>query len=339
MWEYKVLPDPSPLTPKSILPLKHLQNPFIRMTSPTNLKPGFSSPDFSWDNYIKYRPAYPYSLWKRIYYYHDSHAGQYGVAHDVGAGAGIASQDLAPKFRHVIVSDPNDNYTNIASERLISQLGSPKEKFTFLQERGEKSSVESATVDMLVVCEAIHWMDIDLAMEEFARQVKPGGTLAILHYGRPIMIDSPRAQEVWDQMFDVWGERNFYRDEVHTRTIRNGVTGLDVVPFPPENWEHVRRIQINTCGKDDAFSMSVKHTDPFPSRVGKEDVKEWLEDDADWLDEKYVQWLKGLFASFIPAIPEGEIRELWDEMEDAVGKGKRVKFTWPVVQLLATRRE
>ena len=103
-------------------------------------------------------------------------------------------------------------------------------------------------------------------------------------------------------------------------------------------WKYGLTIWVWT-GKDDAFSMSVKHTDPFPSRVGKEDVKEWLEDDADWLDEKYVQWLKGLFASFIPAIPEGEIRELWDEMEDAVGKGKRVKFTWPVVQLLATRRE
>ncbi|PVH78464.1 S-adenosyl-L-methionine-dependent methyltransferase [Cadophora sp. DSE1049] len=303
------------------------------MSSPTDAKPGFS-----WDNYIRYRPAYPSSFWNRIYSYHDSHSGQYGVAHDVGSGAAIASQDLAPSFQHVIVSDPNDSYTNIASERLISQFDGPKQKFTFLQEKGESSSVESASVDLLAVCEAIHWMDIDLAMEEFARQVKPGGTLAISHYGRPIMIDNPRAQEIWDRMFDVWGERNFYRDEVHTRTIRNGVTGLDVVRFSPQYWESVRRIWINTCGKEDAFSMSVKHTDPFPSRVGEGDAKEWIEDDGDWMDERDAQWLKGLFASFIPTIAEDDIKDLWEEMENVVGKEKKVRFTWPVVQLLATKR-
>ncbi|KAK0121171.1 hypothetical protein ONS96_011352 [Cadophora gregata f. sp. sojae] len=309
------------------------------MTSSSEPKPGFSSPDFSWDIYIKYRPAYPRSFWDRIYNYHDSHSGQYGVAHDVGSGAGIASHDLARKFRHVIVSDPNDNYTNIASERLISQYGHPKEKFTFLQEKGEKSSVKNATVDLLVVCEAIHWMDVDLAMEEFARQLKPGGTLAISHYGRPIMIDNPRAQSIWDRIFDIWVERNFYRDEVHTRTVKNGDTGLDVVQFSPEHWkEGVKRIWINTGGQEDAFSMSVRHTDPFPSRVGAGEVKVWIENDGDWMDEGDLQWLKGLFATFIPAIPEEKINDLWDEMDDAVGKGNKIRFTWPVVQLLATKR-
>ncbi|KAG4439682.1 hypothetical protein IFR05_004819 [Cadophora sp. M221] len=309
--------------------------------SPTiDQKPGFSALNFSWDEYIQYRPAYLSSFWNRIYSYHSSHSGDFGVAHDVGAGAGIASQDLARNFEKVIVSDPNDNYTNIASARLITQLEYPKEKFTFLQEKGEESSAGSATVDLLVVCEAIHWMNIDVAMKEFARQVKPGGTLAISLYGRPVMVDNDAAQRVWDRIFDVWGERNFYRDEVHTRTFRNGVTGLDVVPFPMDHWEKgVRRVWINTRGKDDAFSMSVKHTDPFPSRVGRYDVKEWIEDDEDWVDEKDVQWLKGLFASFIPTIPEEEIEELWNEMEDVVGKGKKVKFEWPVVQLLATRRQ
>ncbi|KAH6714066.1 S-adenosyl-L-methionine-dependent methyltransferase [Leptodontidium sp. MPI-SDFR-AT-0119] len=307
---------------------------------PTIEKPGFSAPSSSWDEYIRYRPAYPPSFWNRIYNYHSSHLGQFGVAHDVGAGAGIASQDLARNFEKVIVSDPNDNYTTIASVRLITQSGYPKEKFTFMQERGEESSVESATVDLLVVCEAIHWMEIDVVMKEFARQVKPGGTLAISHYGRPVMVDNVAAQGVWDRMFDVWGERNFYRDEVHTRTIRNGVTGLDVIPFSMDHWEEgVRRVWINTRGKDDAFSMSVKHTDPFPSRVGEGDVREWIEDDGDWVDEKDVQWLKGLFASFIPTIPEDEIKELWDEMEDVVGKGKKVRFAWPIVQLIARRRQ
>ncbi|KAH7346335.1 S-adenosyl-L-methionine-dependent methyltransferase [Rhexocercosporidium sp. MPI-PUGE-AT-0058] len=283
-------------------------------------KPGFSTPDFSWDEYIRYRPSYPSSFWNHIYSYHSSHSGHFGVAHDDGAGAGIASQDLALKFEKIIVSDPNDNYANIASSRLITQFGYPSSKFTFLQERGESSSVESATVDLLVVCEAIHWMDIDAVMGEFARKVKPDGTLAISHYGWPVMVGNDAAQRVWNRMFDVWEEKNFYRDEVRTRTIKNGVTGLDVVPFSMDDWKE-----------------GARH--PFPSRVGEKDVKEWIENDGDWIDEKAVQWLKGFFASFIPTVPKDEIRELWDNMEEAVGRGNKVKFAWPVVQLLATRRQ
>ncbi|CZT43234.1 uncharacterized protein RSE6_03236 [Rhynchosporium secalis] len=309
------------------------------MSSSTGVKPGFAAQGFSWENYIRYRPAYPASFWSRIYKYHESHNGKFDVAHDVGAGAGIASQDLAKRFEKVIVSDPNDNYVNIASERLVSQFGHSAAKFNFLQEGGEKSSVGSARVDLIVVCEAIHWMNFEAVMVEFARQIKPGGSLAISHYGRPIMIDNPAAQSAWDKLFDIWTDRNLNRDELHNQCLRKSISGLDTVPFSPEHWEEgVQRIWINSRGDSDSFQMSVRHAKPFASKVGDGDVKSLIEDDEDWIEQRNVQWLKGMFASFIPSIPEEELQDLWDEMDIAVGKGKDVKVGWPVVQLLATKR-
>jgi 2-polyprenyl-3-methyl-5-hydroxy-6-metoxy-1,4-benzoquinol methylase len=85
-------------------------------------KPGFSAPGFNWSDYIRYRPVYPTSHYERIYEHHRLHSGSWKTAHDVGAGAGIASQELAKKFERVIVSDPNDGYVNIASPRLINEL-------------------------------------------------------------------------------------------------------------------------------------------------------------------------------------------------------------------------
>jgi trans-aconitate 3-methyltransferase len=76
------------------------------MANSKDEKLGFSAPGFSWTEYIKYRPLYPQSFFKRIYDYHTERSNSWQTAHDVGAGAEIASQDLATKFETVILSDP-----------------------------------------------------------------------------------------------------------------------------------------------------------------------------------------------------------------------------------------
>jgi trans-aconitate 3-methyltransferase len=154
------------------------------MTTSTEEKPGFSAPGFSWTEYIKYRSLYPPSFFERIYDYHTAHSNTWETAHDVGAGAGIASQNLATRFETVILSDPNDDYVDIAVTRLTTEFGFPQSKFKLLQEGAEKSSLGDGEVDLVICCEAIHWTDILRSMGEFARQLKKGGTFAISVYGR-----------------------------------------------------------------------------------------------------------------------------------------------------------
>src|SRR4051812_16219367 len=161
----------------------------------------FQATGFSWDEYVAYRPAYPQSFFTRLTTHHKTHSRlPFKTLHDVGAGPGIATSTLAPTFTHLIVSDPNPTYTSLARTRL-SSLPYPEGKFTFLTEPAERSSVETGSIDCLVICEALHWCDLSLAIASFARQLKSGGTFAQVMYSPPVIVGNEEAQRIWWEMF------------------------------------------------------------------------------------------------------------------------------------------
>ena len=111
----------------------------------------------NWSNYLAYRTHHPASFFHRT----DDHHSQkpraaWSVAHDIGAGCGIVSSSLAPRFDSIIVSYPNDGYVTLARKILVKELSIPDSKFRFLQEGAEKSSVKPATVDLVAVCECMY---------------------------------------------------------------------------------------------------------------------------------------------------------------------------------------
>jgi SAM-dependent methyltransferase len=158
---------------------------------------GFSfSQGVDWSKYIAYRPIYPESFFKRIYEYHSKKDGAaWSVAHDIGTGCGVVSFTLASRFENVVASDPNDGYITLARKLLVEEASLPESKFKLLQEPAEKSSVQSGTVDLAAVCECIQWTNPDLALKEFAREVKPGGTLLLTYYTRPLIEGSEEARK------------------------------------------------------------------------------------------------------------------------------------------------
>lgn len=131
------------------------------------------------------------------------------MAHDIGAGAGIASQELANKFKKVVVSDLNKTYVEIASERLTQDFNPPKARFRFLQEPAEKSSVETGSVDPIAICEAIHWTDVQATVKEVTRQLKSGGTVAISLYTRPYILENNVADQVGTKPSTSSSKRNW----------------------------------------------------------------------------------------------------------------------------------
>lgn len=167
---------------------------------------GFQNAD--WDEYIKYRPAYPQSIFDRIYAQHSQDpSSSYDLANDCGAGAGIASEILATRFIKVVVSTPNGEYLAIARACISPKF--PGEKFEFKAEGGEESSLESGTVDLVTILEAIHWCDIDAALREFHRQLKNGGTLCIAHYSKPCARNHDDFGKLWDGAWKrVWSAIN-----------------------------------------------------------------------------------------------------------------------------------
>jgi trans-aconitate 3-methyltransferase len=124
------------------------------------------------------------------------------------------------------------------------------------------------------------------------------------------------------------------------RAVRQGTSDLDNIPFPEKDLERgARKIVINSGGRSPTEGIDLKNIKRVESEVSEWDVKEAVEFDKDWIQEKDVDWLKGMFARFLPSIPEHEIQDLWTELEEAVGGlCKKTNVAWIVVQLLGTKR-
>ncbi|TRX97001.1 hypothetical protein FHL15_002307 [Xylaria flabelliformis] len=287
-----------------------------------------------WSKYILYRPVYKESFFRRIYEYHaQKPQASWSTAHDVGAGHGIVASTLANKFDHVVVSDPNDGYGDIARQLLIKESGRPESKFVFLQEGAEKSSVTSGTVDLITACECMQWTNTVDAVDEFARQLKPGGTLVMTYYTRLLFMGNERAQAIWEEIVGVLSKK-YNKGYLFERAFEISSSGFDSIALPPEQWETVKRVYINSSRGVASFRISdIVGED----RVRSSEDRVWVHGDPDWSDEQDVDWLKKYFATWASAPPESEIQELWDELE-RIMNGVKVRMETPMVMVFATRR-
>ncbi|KAI0840791.1 S-adenosyl-L-methionine-dependent methyltransferase [Hypoxylon sp. FL0890] len=287
----------------------------------------------NWSNYLAYRYLYPKSFFDRIYDYHaQKPEAAWAVAHDIGAGCGLVSANLATRFSNVIVSDPNDGYTALARKLLVEEELLPESKFKFLQEPAEKSSVESGTVDMVAACECLHWTTPEAAIKEFGRELKPGGTLAITYYTRPLLEGGERLQRAWKNLWIAHFEQ--VRGKVFENAYIIANTGFEYLEFPEQEWEGVKRVYINTQGNVDSFALCHLMGE---RKVKESEEKVWIEGDEDWTDFKGIDWMKGYLATWAPLIPESDIQGAWDELELAL-EGKKVKARTPVAMIFATKR-
>lgn len=277
----------------------------------------------------------PRSFFDRIYTYHRRKLDSaWDTAHDVGAGAGIVSATLATTFTTVLVSDPNEGYTALARKILVDESHFPASKLRFLQEGAEHSSAASGTVDLVAACEMIQWTDTEVAVEEFRRQLKVGGTLAVTSYTKPRIVGNQEAQGVWREIFDAYSARTRGLGFLYDRAFQVMNTGLESVAFPVDRWGDVQRVYINSDGDLEAFKLDERVTE---SRVEEGEEKIWEEGDDDWADSKGIDWFKAYFGTWVPRIPETEIQHLWDALEVAL-RGESAAIQTPIVMILATRK-
>lgn len=318
-----------------------LNESLLKMASSTPAKElGFSvQQGANWSEYLSFRPIYPASFFDRIYAYHAAAHKQasppaWSLAHDVGAGCGIVSNYLAARFDHVVISDPNDGYTTLARKLLVEDSGQPDDKFTFLQEGAEESSVASGTVDLVAACECMQWTDPPGAVRDFARQLKAGGTLAMTYYTRPLIVGNEPAQKVWARFWDSYTEKSRSEGEWLHKAFPIINTGFETIRLSNDEWEKVKRVYINARGTVDSFNLNHYKGG---CRVTESEERIWVENDEDWSDEQDINWFKGYFATWVPRISESDIQELWDELEHALG-GQKVKMETPIVMVLATKK-
>jgi SAM-dependent methyltransferase len=96
------------------------------------------------------------------------------LAWDCGTGNGQAAVDLAAHFRHVVATDASaDQIENaIAHERVSYRVA-----------LAERSGLESSSVDLVTVAQALHWFDLPAFFAEVRRVLVPRGVVAAWCYG------------------------------------------------------------------------------------------------------------------------------------------------------------
>lgn len=121
------------------------------------------------DAYAKYRPGYPDNAIEIIltnYKYKKNL-----TVIDVGAGTGIASQQMASKGGSVIAVEPNQAMIEAA-------ISYPN--ITFLQASAEAIPLPDESADIVTSFQAFHWFHFSNSLKEFSRLLKPSGRLALV---------------------------------------------------------------------------------------------------------------------------------------------------------------
>jgi SAM-dependent methyltransferase len=136
--------------------------------------------------YAIFRPGYPPELFDYLGTVVLSHH----FAWDCGTGNGQAAVALALVFDRVIATD--------ASEKQIANA-EPRERVEYRVAPAENSGIESGTIDLIMVAQALHWFDLDRFYAEARRVLKPDGVLAASAYN--LLHIEPAVDEVVNQYY------------------------------------------------------------------------------------------------------------------------------------------
>lgn len=121
------------------------------------------------EGYARYRPHYPDSLYQFLL----SLQPHRDRAWDVGTGNGQVATVLSSAFREVIATD-------ISAQQLIHAHQLPNVIYRICA--AEESGIDTASVDLIAVGQAVHWFDIGKFAIEVQRVSRPHAVLTIWCY-------------------------------------------------------------------------------------------------------------------------------------------------------------
>jgi ubiquinone/menaquinone biosynthesis C-methylase UbiE len=124
--------------------------------------------------YSRYRPEYPDRLFAWIGTLTDVH----NAVWDCATGNGQAAKDLATIFDKVIATDAS-------AEQIANAV--PGDRIDYRVRNASQSGLPDASVNMVTVAQALHWLEPDSFYPEVKRVLTPDGAIVVWGYGDPVM--------------------------------------------------------------------------------------------------------------------------------------------------------
>ncbi len=147
---------------------------------------------------------------------------------EVGCGTGSLTKELARKQASILAIDISDDLLSRARKKV---LGSNIE--FRLENAYELSSVEDISFDTIVGNSVLHHLDVEKALSEFYRILKPGGTL---FFSEPNMLNPQIAVQKNIPVIKQWlgdspDETAFFKWQIERLLQTHGFSHISVIPF------------------------------------------------------------------------------------------------------------
>jgi hypothetical protein len=133
-------------------------------------------------DYAKFRPRYPDALFDWL----ASEMARHDLALDVATGNGQAAVALAPHYRRVIAID-------LSSEQIAHAMTHPAIEYRVAA--ADRSGLPDASVDLVTVAQALHWLPFAAFFDEVRRVLNRTGLFAAWGYRKPSV--APRFDAVF----------------------------------------------------------------------------------------------------------------------------------------------
>jgi SAM-dependent methyltransferase len=164
------------------------------------------------DEYSVFRPEYPAELFQRILAAVPPDCR--GRAMDLGAGTGKSTRALTEYFAEVIAVEPDA----LMAEKLCASV----QKAMVRVGTAEEAQQEPASVDLVTVITALHWMNVPRVIAKVEEWLRPGGILAVSGSEFPRTPDPIRAiiRQEFEHHWDCFRDDRLRRKEFPQSIVR-----------------------------------------------------------------------------------------------------------------------
>jgi SAM-dependent methyltransferase len=225
--------------------------------------------------YTRYRPTYPAPLFGWLAGLTQNHE----RAWDCGCGNGQAAMGLTPYFQEVIATDPSRQQIENAVHH---------ERISYAVVPAEASGLEPASIDLVVIAQALHWFDFERFYGEVRRVVRPAGVLAAISYGEVRVEGAPApviSRFYHELIGPYWPPERRYVDE-HYRTIPFPFDEISAPPFAMEIAWNMEQL-LGYLGTWSAVKEYQRHQGAHPlEMIAAELAKAW----GDPAELRLVSW-------------------------------------------------